>query len=206
MQPQLALIAPLISGSLSRGLKTLWSPKAGFAFRAGLHHWEACVCVIWGSAPHLWYPMGGNLRRINTTEQVVDGVWASQIPRGGWAWLCEPWLSVSATHLSALVAPGDYAQLSLRIMYLEAGVYDVPIIVTDSGNPPLYNTSIIKVKVCPCDENGDCTTIGAVAAAGLGTGAIIAILICIIILLSEYCRGWHHWGMSHFPPSSHLSH
>lgn len=204
MQPQLALIAPLISGSLSRGLKTLWSPKAGFAFRAGLHHWEACVCVIWGSAPHLWYPMGGNLRRINTTEQVVDGVWASQIPRGGWAWLCEPWLS--ATYLSALVAPGDYAQLSLRIMYLEAGVYDVPIIVTDSGNPPLYNTSIIKVKVCPCDENGDCTTIGAVAAAGLGTGAIIAILICIIILLSEYCRGWHHWEMSHFPPSSHLSH
>ncbi|NXU51473.1 CADH4 protein, partial [Turnix velox] len=79
---------------------------------------------------------------------------------------------------------GDYAQLSLRIMYLEAGVYDVPIIVTDSGNPPLYNTSVIKVKVCPCDENGDCTTIGAVAAAGLGTGAIIAILICIIILLT----------------------
>nr|XP_060627988.1 cadherin-4 isoform X4 [Anolis sagrei ordinatus] len=79
---------------------------------------------------------------------------------------------------------GDYAQLSLRISYLEAGVYDVPIIVTDSGNPPLFNMSIIKVKVCPCDENGDCTTIGAVAAAGLGTGAIIAILICIIILLS----------------------
>ncbi|XP_072489481.1 cadherin-4 [Notamacropus eugenii] len=79
---------------------------------------------------------------------------------------------------------GDYAQLSLRIMYLEAGMYDVPIIVTDSGNPPLSNMSIIKVKVCPCDENGDCTTIGAVAAAGLGTGAIVAILICIIILLT----------------------
>ncbi|XP_041114367.1 cadherin-4-like [Polyodon spathula] len=79
---------------------------------------------------------------------------------------------------------GDYAQLSLRIMFLESGVYDVPIIITDSGNPPLSNTSVIKVKVCPCDENGDCTTIGAVAAAGLGTGAIIAILICIIILLT----------------------
>lgn len=95
---------------------------------------------------------------------------------------------VFVIRLSVLVSPGDYAQLSLRIMYLEAGVYDVPIIVTDSGNPPLYNTSVIKVKVCPCDENGDCTTIGAVAAAGLGTGAIIAILICIIILLSKYCR------------------
>ncbi|KAK2500359.1 hypothetical protein MC885_002059 [Smutsia gigantea] len=74
---------------------------------------------------------------------------------------------------------GDHAQLGLRILYLEPGVYDVPIIVTDSGNPPLSNTSIIKVKVCPCDENGDCTTIGAVAAAGLGTSAMVAILICI---------------------------
>ncbi|KAE8298039.1 Cadherin-4 Retinal cadherin [Larimichthys crocea] len=57
---------------------------------------------------------------------------------------------------------GDYAQLRLRIPYLEASV----------------------VKVCPCDDNGDCSATGAVAAAGLGTGAIIAILICIIILLS----------------------
>ncbi|XP_027810115.1 cadherin-4 isoform X2 [Marmota flaviventris] len=79
---------------------------------------------------------------------------------------------------------GDYAQLSLRILYLEAGMYDVPITVTDSGNPPLSNTSIVKVKVCPCDENGDCTTVGAVAAAGLGTGAIVAILICIVLLLT----------------------
>ncbi|KAF6284171.1 cadherin 4 [Rhinolophus ferrumequinum] len=79
---------------------------------------------------------------------------------------------------------GDYAQLSLRLLYLEAGMYDVPITVTDSGNPPLSNTSVIKVKVCPCDENGDCTTVGAVAAAGLGTGAIVAILICIVILLT----------------------
>ncbi|XP_055768980.1 cadherin-4-like, partial [Salvelinus fontinalis] len=79
---------------------------------------------------------------------------------------------------------GDYARLSLRIQYLKPGVYEVPVIVSDSGNPPLSNRSIIKVKVCPCDENGDCTLVGAVAAAGLGTGAIIAILICIIILLS----------------------
>ncbi|KAK5872938.1 hypothetical protein PBY51_013596 [Eleginops maclovinus] len=79
---------------------------------------------------------------------------------------------------------GDYAQLRLRIPYLEAAVYEIPIIVSDSGNPPLSNRSLIRVKVCPCDDNGDCSATGAVAAAGLGTGAIIAILICIIILLS----------------------
>uniref|UniRef100_A0A8C5CHH8 Cadherin-4 n=1 Tax=Gadus morhua TaxID=8049 RepID=A0A8C5CHH8_GADMO len=79
---------------------------------------------------------------------------------------------------------GDYARLGLRYqVYLESGVYEVPIVVSDSGNPPLSNRSVIKVKVCPCDRNGDCTTLGAVAAAGLGTGAIISILVCIIILL-----------------------
>ncbi|KAM8862525.1 cadherin-4-like isoform 2-T2 [Spinachia spinachia] len=80
---------------------------------------------------------------------------------------------------------GDFARLGLRYqIYLEPGVYEVPVIVSDSGNPPMSNRSVIKVKVCPCDEHGDCTTLGAVAAAGLGTGAIISILICIIILLS----------------------
>ncbi|XP_069739789.1 cadherin-4-like isoform X2 [Narcine bancroftii] len=78
---------------------------------------------------------------------------------------------------------GDSAQLSLRIGFLIASVYDIPIIITDSGNPPLSSTAVIKVKVCPCDEHGDCTAVGAIAAAGLGTGAIIAILLCIIILL-----------------------
>ncbi|CAG04079.1 unnamed protein product [Tetraodon nigroviridis] len=96
------------------------------------------------------------------------------------------------SRISALPSPGessprtgDYARLGLRYqVYLEPGVYEVPVIVSDSGNPPLSNRSVIKVKVCPCDEHGDCTTLGAVAAAGLGTGAIISILICIIILLS----------------------
>uniref|UniRef100_A0A3P9HWE4 Cadherin-4 n=1 Tax=Oryzias latipes TaxID=8090 RepID=A0A3P9HWE4_ORYLA len=79
---------------------------------------------------------------------------------------------------------GDYARLALRYqVYLKPGMYEVPIVVSDSGNPPLSNRSVIKVKVCPCDEHGDCTTLGAVVAAGLGTGAIISILICIIILL-----------------------
>lgn len=93
---------------------------------------------------------------------------------------------VKYLRLFSSLSTGDYARLGLRYqIYLEPGMYEVPIIVSDSGNPPLSNRSIIKVKVCPCDENGDCTTLGAVAAAGLGTGAIISILICIIILLSE---------------------
>lgn len=108
---------------------------------------------------------------------------------------------------------GDYARLGLRYqVYLEPGVYEVPVVVSDSGNPPLSKRSVIKVKVCPCDEHGDCTTLGAVAAAGLGTGAIISILICIIILLSEeafallllllYSFIMHVWAGGLLPTSS----
>ncbi|XP_019904919.2 cadherin-2 isoform X2 [Esox lucius] len=78
---------------------------------------------------------------------------------------------------------GEYAQMRLRIGFLESGVYEVPIIITDSGNLPMSNTSYLRVKVCQCDHHGDCVDMERIMAAGLGTGAIIAILLCIIILL-----------------------
>ncbi|KAF0046918.1 hypothetical protein F2P81_000551 [Scophthalmus maximus] len=78
---------------------------------------------------------------------------------------------------------GDYAQMSLRIGFLESGIYEIPIIITDSGNLPMSNTSYLRIKVCQCDINGDCTDQQHIMAAGLGTGAIISILLCIIILL-----------------------
>ncbi|XP_034564388.1 cadherin-2-like [Notolabrus celidotus] len=78
---------------------------------------------------------------------------------------------------------GEYAQLRLRIGSLASGIYELPIMITDSGNLPMSNTSYLKVKVCQCDHHGDCVDMERIIAAGLGTGAIIAILICIIILL-----------------------
>lgn len=93
---------------------------------------------------------------------------------------------------SSLLRPlrpsGDYAQVSLKIGFLESGIYEIPIIITDSGNLPMSSTSYLRVKVCQCDINGDCTDQQHIMAAGLGTGAIIAILLCIIILLSK-CQG-----------------
>ncbi|CAB1317425.1 unnamed protein product [Coregonus sp. 'balchen'] len=41
---------------------------------------------------------------------------------------------------------GDYAQLSLKIGFLERGIYEIPIIITDSGNLPMSNTSYLRVK------------------------------------------------------------
>ena len=81
--------------------------------------------------------------------------------------------------------PGEQAQLRLRIGFLESGIYTVPVIITDSGNLPMSNTSYLRVKVCQCDQHGDCVDMERIIAAGLGTGAIIAILICIIVMLGE---------------------
>ncbi|TDH08223.1 hypothetical protein EPR50_G00095550 [Perca flavescens] len=78
---------------------------------------------------------------------------------------------------------GEHTQLRLRIGSLASGIYEVPIMITDSGNLPMSNTSYLRVKVCQCDHHGDCVDMERIIAAGLGTGAIIGILICIIILL-----------------------
>lgn len=98
-------------------------------------------------------------------------------------------VGVRISSLTRALSPptGDYAQVSLKIGFLESGIYEIPIIITDSGNLPMSNTSYLRVKVCQCDINGDCTDQQHIMAAGLGTGAIIAILLCIIILLSK-CR------------------
>ena len=89
-------------------------------------------------------------------------------------------LSSSSYHIV-----GEYAQLRLRVSFLASGIYEVPILITDSGNLPMSNTSFLRVKVCQCDHHGDCVDMERIIAAGLGTGAIIAILICIIILLGD---------------------
>ncbi|KAG7228919.1 hypothetical protein INR49_008697 [Caranx melampygus] len=43
---------------------------------------------------------------------------------------------------------GEYAQLRLRISSLASGIYEVPVMITDSGNLPMSNTSYLRVKVC----------------------------------------------------------
>lgn len=77
----------------------------------------------------------------------------------------------------------------MQIGSLSSGIYQVPVTITDSGNLPMSNTSYLRVKVCPCDHHGDCVDMERITAAGLGPGAIIAILICIIILLGELLPG-----------------
>uniref|UniRef100_A0A667HWK8 Cadherin 8 n=1 Tax=Lynx canadensis TaxID=61383 RepID=A0A667HWK8_LYNCA len=62
----------------------------------------------------------------------------------------------------------------------------LPIIISDSGNPPLSSTSTLTIRVCGCSSDGvvqSCNVEAYVLPIGLSMGALIAILACIILLL-----------------------
>ncbi|XP_078066673.1 cadherin-8 isoform X3 [Mustelus asterias] len=65
-------------------------------------------------------------------------------------------------------------------------VYLLPIIISDSGNPPMSSTNTLTIRVCGCSTDGSvqsCNVEAFVLPIGLSMGALIAILACIILLL-----------------------
>ncbi|KAM9121952.1 cadherin-8 [Pangshura tecta] len=65
-------------------------------------------------------------------------------------------------------------------------MYLLPIIISDSGNPPMSSTSTLTIRVCGCSSDGvvqSCNVEAYVLPIGLSMGALIAILACIILLL-----------------------
>ncbi|MEQ2182208.1 Cadherin-8 [Goodea atripinnis] len=67
-------------------------------------------------------------------------------------------------------------------------MYFLPIIVTDNGNPPMSSTNTLTIRVCGCSRDGivqSCNVEAYVLPIGLSMGALIAILACIILFLTE---------------------
>uniref|UniRef100_A0A8C7ZFA9 Cadherin 18 n=1 Tax=Oryzias sinensis TaxID=183150 RepID=A0A8C7ZFA9_9TELE len=78
-----------------------------------------------------------------------------------------------------------------RFSHLTQELYELPIVVWDGGEPSLTGTSTLTLRVCPCQRHGRirmCQGEAFLSSAGLSTGALIAILLCIIILLGELGR------------------
>uniref|UniRef100_A0A6Q2ZHX1 Cadherin domain-containing protein n=1 Tax=Esox lucius TaxID=8010 RepID=A0A6Q2ZHX1_ESOLU len=66
-------------------------------------------------------------------------------------------------------------------------VYFLPIEINDNGVPPMSSTSTLTIRVCSCDSKDtilSCNVEPYILPAGLSTGALIAILACIVILLA----------------------
>lgn len=70
----------------------------------------------------------------------------------------------------------------------EQDVYLLPILVVDSGPPALSSTGTLTIRICGCDSSGaiqSCNSTAYVVSATLSPGALIALLVCILILVGE---------------------
>ncbi|XP_063347214.1 cadherin-11 [Pelmatolapia mariae] len=70
---------------------------------------------------------------------------------------------------------------------LTQDVYYLPIEINDNGIPAMSSTNTLTIRVCSCDSKDtilSCNVEPYVLPAGLSTGALIAILACIVILLA----------------------
>lgn len=73
----------------------------------------------------------------------------------------------------------------------EQDVFLLPILVVDSGPPTLSSTGTLTIRICGCDSSGtiqSCNTTAFVMAASLSPGALIALLVCVLILVGEFMR------------------
>uniref|UniRef100_A0A673HAN8 Cadherin-11-like n=1 Tax=Sinocyclocheilus rhinocerous TaxID=307959 RepID=A0A673HAN8_9TELE len=67
-------------------------------------------------------------------------------------------------------------------------IYHLPIEISDNGVPPMSSTNTLIIRVCNCDSKDtilSCNVEPFILSAGLSTGALIAILACIVILLGK---------------------
>uniref|UniRef100_A0A3B5AJ71 Cadherin 12 n=1 Tax=Stegastes partitus TaxID=144197 RepID=A0A3B5AJ71_9TELE len=67
-------------------------------------------------------------------------------------------------------------------------IYFLPVVIEDNGYPPKSSTGTLTIRVCGCESDGSLLTCSAEAIflpVGLSTGALIAILLCIVILLGR---------------------
>uniref|UniRef100_A0A3Q1HGC1 Cadherin-12 n=1 Tax=Anabas testudineus TaxID=64144 RepID=A0A3Q1HGC1_ANATE len=74
-------------------------------------------------------------------------------------------------------------------------VYILPVVVEDSGYPAQSSTSSLTIRVCSCEAGGSLLTCSAEAIflpVGLSTGALMAIVLCVALLIALYMSQRRH--------------
>lgn len=70
----------------------------------------------------------------------------------------------------------------------EMSTYLLPVVISDNDYPVQSSTGTVTVRVCACDHHGNmqsCQAEALIHPTGLSTGALVAILLCIVILLGK---------------------
>lgn len=86
----------------------------------------------------------------------------------------------------------------------DQGFFSLVLVVADGGEPPLSSTATLSLRVCVCQRNtrgrnsNICQAQAFLSSAGLSTGAFVAILLCIIILLGKYVGAYQVYLCHYF--------
>lgn len=70
--------------------------------------------------------------------------------------------------------------------------YLLPVVITDSGVPPLSSTATLTITVCGCQPAGHCPSDGVQALAlpmGLSIYVLVATVVCILTVTGEGVQG-----------------
>lgn len=92
---------------------------------------------------------------------------------------------------SLLCSPDNTAAIrtqDLSFNRQEQNIFLLPILVVDSGPPTLSSTGTLTIRVCGCDSSGaiqSCNTTAYITSPSLSPGALIALLVCVLILIGE---------------------
>uniref|UniRef100_A0A4W3JUS0 Cadherin-7-like n=1 Tax=Callorhinchus milii TaxID=7868 RepID=A0A4W3JUS0_CALMI len=74
----------------------------------------------------------------------------------------------------------------------EQAVHLVPVIIVDDGSPSLTSTNTLTVRVCACNSNQLCNVNPFALPAGLTTGPLIAILVCLLMVIGALLTSLLH--------------
>lgn len=101
-----------------------------------------------------------------------------------------PWIGTLEIYCSVFNIPDNTARILTRrsgFNRQEMSTYYLPVVISDSDYPIQSSTSTLTVRVCGCDSTGNlrsCSVDALLLSARLSTAALVAILLCIVILLS----------------------
>ena len=109
------------------------------------------------------------------------------------SWRCHTTLVEPSTEPGALLSPADNtASIFTRrtgFRRSQKSTYLFSVVISDGVFPIQSSTSTLTIRVCTCSRDGAmelCNMEALSGSAGLSTGALVAILLCVLILLCEY--------------------
>lgn len=132
--------------------------------------------------PHFFFQLDNKVIFIHISCAVFQSIKTRCALQVFFKWSSKQTFSISDNTASILTRRASYSRL-------HQSVYLVPVVITDGDYPMQSSTGTLTVRVCTCDREGNkelCNAEALSSSPGLSTGALIAILLCAIILLSTY--------------------